>query len=116
MGFFHDLPKDVIWLIFRNVLQDFFLEINETFAIFQPRSCFYKFLNRYWTESKKQTRKLLSVYATSDLECQGIVFQKMCDLALISKDCFELIRTKTHISIPNYVYRVKLWKFIKGAF
>lgn len=33
MGSFHDLPKDVIWLILRQVLRDVILEINTGFSL-----------------------------------------------------------------------------------
>lgn len=51
----------------------------------------------------------MSVYGNSYLESKGIVPAKMCDLALISKGCFNLIRKKT-LKVGTS------WKFIKGVF
>jgi len=56
MGSFNDLPKDVIWLIFKEVIIDFLaqhyratIELDDTFLIPHSKLC---------TSKKKRTRTL----------------------------------------------------------
>jgi hypothetical protein len=92
MGRFCDLPKDVVWLILR---QTFLHRRND--------------LRRNWT---------LSFLSLKELEQTTFMFgnvlpyiEWLCDLALINKHCFKMMRAKTW-KISN---EPGFWGFKRGA-
>jgi hypothetical protein len=84
MGCFNDLPKDVLWLIFRHRICIIGLRLR-----FHP--AFYE--EPY--EWKNSFSKILS--------------ETTCDLALLSKRCLKIIKSKT-VSFGDAG-----WLFKKGA-
>lgn len=83
MGCFNDLPKDVIWLIFRAELLNY-CSLSPISAYQEPFP---------WTNT-----------FSSDLA------QVTCNLALLSKRCLNVIKTKT-----VRPFRMAGWLFKKGA-
>ncbi len=83
---FSDIPKDVIWLIFRFVIAN----------IVHP-TCEYQYEKGYTLNGKVMENVFFAVFTIP-----------MCNLALISKSCLKLVRSKCFKFQQG-------WFFINGA-
>jgi len=91
MGRFNDLPKDVVWLIFRRVIVEHFCE-------------HYVYPNMAWHEMWEEGQHLVNRWN----DCTLSIAELMSRLSLLNRDCLKLVRLKCFKFESG-------WFFIKGA-
>lgn len=87
MGCFNDLPNDVIWLILRIPLQDYILFIKQDASVFEAP---FSIRNSFGERLSNIT----------------------CDLALTSKRCLKIVKSKTLYFETRHQ---PAWLFKKGV-
>jgi len=91
MGRFNDLPKDVVWLIFRRVIVNHFSE-------------HYAYHNLGWPQMWEEGPFCVNLFNDGLLSIAYL----MMSLSLLSNGCLKLVRSKC--------FKFKGgWFFIKGA-
>ncbi len=99
---FKDLPKDIVWLIFRVVINGHISNV-----MFHKTFCYESGFNVETTLGGRigWLTGNLALISKENLTCVG---NQTCNLALISKNCLRLVQSKC------YRYHSS-WLFIKGA-